>query len=106
MRTTKAPKLAAQRLAEALPRVTLDGRQIVLDGEHRFSDKHAWIENLGILADLAACAGWTSAQAWEACRYQPTAGRQGLVVRDRGWTSLAVRWLLKGHPDLNPAPLS
>lgn len=105
MRRTKSPKIAAQRLAERLDRVRLDGKIIVVDGTNEFSEK-AWIDTLGILADLAAVWGLSSAEAWEACRYEPTPTQAGLPVRDRGWTALAVRWLLKGHPERQPAPLS
>lgn len=105
MRVTKSPKIAALRLVEALPRASMDGRRVVLDGEHSFSER-PWIENLGILVDLAIIQGMSRQEAWEACRYQPTASQEGLVVRDRGWTSQGIRWLLRGHPTMQPAPLS
>jgi hypothetical protein len=106
MRRTASPKVAAERLVAAMPdRYTLNGRSVEVDG-HGFSPK-SWQEVLGILADLAerAC-GWTATEAWNACRYEPTSTSAGMVVRDKGWTAQCVRWLLSGHPDSSPAPLS
>ena len=106
MRTTKSAKLAAHRLAEALPGIATVERQVVLSDQGLHFSTHSWVENLGILADLARAKGWTPEEAWEAARYQPNQTAKGMVVRDHGWYSQSVRWLLTGHPTLSPAPLS
>ena len=102
MRRAASPKVAAQRLVEAVDRASLDGRVVVLDGALRFSER-SWLEVLGILCDLAALQGLTPAEAWEACHYEPRKVQDGgevkYSVKDVGWQAQAVAVMLRGNPD-------
>jgi hypothetical protein len=107
VRRTKDPKIAAERLAARLDRVSLDGMTVVLDNHIRFTRQTKWVNVLGIIADLAQrTARMSKAEAWAIAKYQPQLGRAGMIVKDTGWKGQAVRWLASACPDHPVAPLS
>jgi hypothetical protein len=99
MKKTISYKIACQRLAAHLGIAIAKDHSLTI-GKLTWAGR-PWADILGILCDLAQIRGMTAKECWEVTRFQGgSALHEGDVVftvRDNGWKSQLVKWMLDGN---------
>jgi hypothetical protein len=104
-----SPQVATLRLVDATNTLTMHrNRQLCYStyGEfHHFQQDKNWLETLGKAIDVLRMEGSkTAPEIWDLCCFEPRVvqlrdGTKVWPIKDRGWPSGVIAWLLNhGHP--------